>query len=563
MSVIKEQLATLFSQDVEVVNNDIYQVILPYRYSFHERDQIREHFLGVMGDLKNEDKFYVLVSHTCVHYPEASEGKEFQLIYIFLNPEAHCRLIVKVNVSQKESIISLRSLWPSIKTMEEEVHQDFGVKYFVARGAVNLQDEAATPYMRKERRIDELERTNNVSSFPKFQMPLKPTLEESGLKWRRFGPFSEELAGPDRLDVLFNEEEDYVHTCHLHSGLYKRFIEKKSEKQDIHHLGLVMMRLSSSHSLFYSLLLTEAVEKMAAIYVPLRAQALRMMLCEMGRIRSHLTSMNACLSVLGFDFEAQLVRRILSQAYDIDKMYSERQKNYSPFTIGGVISDIPNGWMTEFLSFGKELTRTLEQIKFYIFRNPDMIRLTNRSSIEPSQALELGLVGPVLRSCGVNYDLRKHSPSYLYGDVDFETPLGIAGTNYDRFLVRVEETFQSLSIIQQLLNSLPRGDIYNRDHAFHRAYLRPLKKDIHSKSFYNEMDTLLPRGEIHHYLEGPEGEIGLYFVSQGEGYPYRLHFKSPSLCHSQAYPLLTSRDSIENCFISLKSMNIDSWEIDR
>jgi NADH:ubiquinone oxidoreductase subunit D/NADH:ubiquinone oxidoreductase subunit C len=563
MMDIDSKLKKLFDCDDVVASDGFYHVNLTYGYSYEDRDNIKADMLSKLNILKNNYKFYVLVDHTCSHNPGRQDHKDHTLVYQFLNLESHYRLQISVALKYNEFMISFREVWPSVTVMEEELNKSFGIQYFISRQDNQLErfDKGNTP-MRKGKSYQQ-DLNGEKAPRPTYVMPLKPSSLESHLEWKSYGPFDHRYSRKQRMDVLINEEEGYVEEGHLTFGFYKRNIEKNSEKLNVFELELMLMRFSSEHSLFYSLLFAETIEKMSLITVPVKAQVLRMVLCEVVRVRSHLNNMTKFLSMLGFDFEANLIRQSLVYVYKVERYYGQTQQFHSPFLIGGLRNDIPDGWVTEFFNFSKELTHHLTQVKDYVYRHPDMITMCQQKGISASEALDYALTGPSLRSCGVNYDLRKKQSNYLYDDIDFDVPLGINGTNYDRFIVRVEETFQSLSMIHQLLNSIPRGPIYNREHAYHRPYLKSQKQDPTSRSYYGQNVPDLPVGELYHYLEGPEGEIGLYLTSKGKDTPYRFHLRSPSTFHGQVFPKLTKSLSKQNCFVSLMSLNIDSWEVDR
>lgn len=194
-----------------------------------------------------------------------------------------------------------------------------------------------------------------------------------------------------------------------------------------------------------------------------------------------------------------------------------------------------------------------------------MDRTIHTGPISAERALSYGFTGPNLRATGVDYDVRVSSPYSSYQDFDFMVPIGTAGDTYDRFMVRQHEVWESLKIIEQAYKNLPDGPF----HADVPEFYLPEKADV-----YNNMEALIyhfkivmgetdvPKGEVYHCVEGGNGELGFYLVSDGGRTPYRLHFRRPCFIYYQAYPEMIKGGMISDAVLTMCSMNVIAGELD-
>jgi NADH-quinone oxidoreductase subunit D len=196
-----------------------------------------------------------------------------------------------------------------------------------------------------------------------------------------------------------------------------------------------------------------------------------------------------------------------------------------------------------------------------IFRD----RIQNVGAISSTRAIAYGFTGPNLRATGVDYDVRVNEPYSSYEDFEFEIPIGHKGDTFDRFMVRNGEVWESLKIIQQAIENLPEGPYYaDEDH-----YYLPPKKEVYSsmealiyhfKIVMGEIDA--PVGEVYHAVEGGNGELGFYLISDGGRTPYRLHFRRPSFIYYQAYPEMCKGLTISDAVVIMSSLNVIAGELD-
>ena len=219
----------------------------------------------------------------------------------------------------------------------------------------------------------------------------------------------------------------------------------------------------------------------------------------------------------------------------------------------------PLGWGTECLEVAKYIHKILDQTGANLMRSPSWMSVTSGCPMSAGAALDYGFSGPNLRACGVNYDTRKVNPKYFYEDVDFDVPLGIDGTTYDRFLVRLEEVKQSLRIINQVLDHLPAGELLNSDH-------RMTDSLVTGGSKVQNLDyrkAQVSPGHTYSTVGASEGEIGLSLKVNEEGGIDHFHIRSASLAHMSAFASMTKGQDLSCALVAFSSLNIDAWEMDR
>jgi NADH-quinone oxidoreductase subunit D len=234
--------------------------------------------------------------------------------------------------------------------------------------------------------------------------------------------------------------------------------------------------------------------------------------------------------------------------------------------VGGMERDFSNEAVRKIKAMLTSLPAVLKEFENLFNRNRIfMDRTINVGAISAERALSYGFTGPNLRAAGVDYDVRVMNPYSSYEDFDFIIPIGQSGDTYDRFMVRNEEMWQSLKIIEQAMNNIPEGPYYADAPEF---YLPP-KKEVyqnmealiyHFKIVMGEIDA--PVGEVYHAVEGGNGELGFYLISDGGRAPYRLHFRRPSFIYYQAYPEMCKGSTISDAILTMSSLNVIAGELD-
>ena len=349
-------------------------------------------------------------------------------------------------------------------------------------------------------------------------------------------------------------------------GYIHRAFEKLAERRPYSQITPITDRLNYCSSPINNIGWEMTVEKLIGVDIPKRVQYMRVIIMELARIADHLI----CNSVIGVDAGA-----LTSFFYP----FSEREKIYELYEemsgarlttnmgrIGGFERDFTPVFHQKLQSFLKTFPKAFEEFDSMLARNRIfMDRTKGAGPISAERALSYSFSGPNLRAAGVDYDVRVMSPYSSYEDFDFIIPVGVNGDTYDRFMVRQEEIRQSLRIIEQAYKNLPEGD-YKAD--LPDFYL-PAKSDV-----YNNMEALiyhfkivmgeieLPVGEVYHAVEGGNGELGFYLISDGGRTPHRLQFRRPCFIYYQAYPEMIKGLPISDAVLTLSSINVIAGELD-
>jgi NADH-quinone oxidoreductase subunit D len=326
-------------------------------------------------------------------------------------------------------------------------------------------------------------------------------------------------------------------------GYLHRGIEKLAEERT--YTGVIPLtdRLDYISSMSNNLAYVLAVEKLAGIKVPERAEYLRVIMAELQRIANHLIATGSFFNDCGAYFTPFLhMYREREKIVDLFEMVSGQRLTYNYMRVGGVSQDIPE----EFLP---ALDRFLEQMPRYIYEYDQFLKeneiLLARSKgvgiLTKEKAIDCSITGPVLRASGVKWDLRKADPYSVYDRFEFDIPTGSAGDCYDRYRVRIEEMRQSLRIIEQALKQLPSGPV--------RAEVPHLVRP--------------PVGEAYAHIESPKGELAFYLVSDNSIAPYRCHIRPTSLLNLSALRDMAIGWKIADLIIIFGSIDICLGEVDR
>ena len=287
---------------------------------------------------------------------------------------------------------------------------------------------------------------------------------------------------------------------------------------------------------------------------------------ELARIADHIV----CNSVIAVDTGALTgflyVFQWREKIYEIYEQICGARLTTNIGRIGGFERDFTDDVNRRINEFIEEFPAALKEFEKMVMRNRIfMDRTINVGSITAEKALNYGFTGPNLRAAGVDYDVRVMTPYCSYNDFDFVIPVGTQGDTYDRFCVRQEEMWQSLSIIKQAMQKMPKGNYFADVPEF---YLPP--KD----AVYNTMEGLIwhfkivmgevdvPKGQVYQCVEGGNGELGFYLVSDGGRQPYRLHFRRPCFIYYQAYTEMIKGSMLSDAIITLSSMNVIAGELD-
>ena len=355
-------------------------------------------------------------------------------------------------------------------------------------------------------------------------------------------------------------------------GYIHRAFEKIAERRPLYQITPLTDRLNYCSSPINNMGWHITCEKLLGVKIPKRVDYLRVIIMELARISDHLI----CNSIVGVDSGAFSGFLYLMQFRElIYEIYEEICGSRLTTTIGRIGGFERNFTPTAFEKlekFLKEYPKQLKEFENLFNRNRIfMDRTIGCGPISAERALNYGFTGPNLRASGVDYDVRVHTPYSSYQDFDFTIPVGSTGDCYDRFLVRNEEMWQSLSIIEQAYKKVQefKGAEAEVFHADAPAYYLPEKKDVYTKMealiyhFKIVMgETEMPVGEVYSSVEGGNGELGFYLISDGGRTPYRLHFRRPCFIYYQAFEELVKGSMLSDAVITMSSLNLIAGEMD-
>jgi NADH-quinone oxidoreductase subunit D len=349
---------------------------------------------------------------------------------------------------------------------------------------------------------------------------------------------------------------------YLHRG-YEKLAENMSYHEFIPHTDRLDYLSPLANNVAYVL----AVEKLAGIEAPPRAQYLRVVCAELARIASHLV----WLGTMAMDVGAVTVLlwgfREREKLQDIWDVLTGVRFTTSFTRVGGMANDITGEAITMIRTFLDSFPAALSESTRLLVRNRIFIdRCENVGYISKEAAINLGLTGPMLRACGVGHDLRRDEPYLVYKDLEFDVPVYNDGDVLSRFYVRIEEMKESVRILRQALEKMPAGPVNAAD---------PKRVLPKKERTYGKMEELIhdfmivnfginpPIGEIYHAIEGSKGELGFYIVSHGEGYPWRLKIRSPSFANLQSLPPMLKGGMISDVVAVIGSIDPVMGEADK
>lgn len=359
---------------------------------------------------------------------------------------------------------------------------------------------------------------------------------------------------------------EIIHDAVPTLGYIHRAFEKLAERRPYAQITPITDRLNYCSSPINNMGWHMTVEKLIKVEIPKRAEYMRVIVMELSRIADHII----CNTIIGQDTGGTTGFLYLFQwrehIYDIFESICGARLTTNICRIGGFERDWSQTTWDKINLFIKDFPKALNEFNALLMRNKIfMDRTINCGPITSKMALEYSFTGPNLRAAGIDYDVRVANPYSSYQDFEFKIPIGTSGDTYDRFTVRDEEMKQSLSIISQAIKNMPSGKV----HADIPDFFLPPKHEV-----YNNMEALIyhfkivmgetdvPKGEIYHCVEGGNGELGFYLISDGGRTPFRLHFRRPCFIYYQAYPEMIKGAMLSDAIITMSSMNVIAGELD-
>ncbi|MCW3127487.1 MAG: nuoD [Bacteroidetes bacterium] len=350
-------------------------------------------------------------------------------------------------------------------------------------------------------------------------------------------------------------------------GYIHRAFEKIAENRPFYQITPLTDRMNYCSSPINNMGWWLTVEKLLGIEIPKRVQYMRVIVMELARIGDHLI----CNSILGVDSGAFTgflhIFTYREHIYEIFEEICGARLTTNMGRMGGFERDWSDATWAKLNKFMKDFPAAWEEFDALLTRNTIfMHRCINVGPISAEKAITYGFTGPNLRAAGVDYDIRTATPYSSYEDFEFDIPVGKTGDTYDRYMVRQQEVRESLKIIRQALDKMPKEGGY---HADVPDYYLPPKQEV-----YTNMEALIyhfkivmgeipvPKGEVYSCVEGGNGELGFYLISDGSRVPYRLHFRRPCFIYYQAFTEMVKGCYLSDAILILSSLNVIAGEID-
>ncbi len=517
---------------------------------------------------------------TRLQTPPDHPACDFALVYHLLSYERNADIRLKTALTgDSPTVQTITDLWPAANWYEREVWDMFGIGF---DGHPRL-DRILMPRWWQGHPLRKGHPARATEMEP-FHLPeSRVELEESELEFRpqdyglpeagdhsdymflNLGPHHPGTHGLLRIVLQLAGEE--ILNAVPDIGYHHRGVEKMAERQTYHTFIPYTDRIDYLAGVQNNLPYVLAVEKLAGIEVPDRAQVIRVMLCELFRIINHLVYLGTMGSDVGAMSPVFFTFTDREEAFDIIEAICGGRMHPEWFRIGGVAEDLPKGWkhlIDEFVRYLRPRIREYDKmlVRNAIFRG----RTVGVGPVTQEEALDWGVTGPNLRATGMAWDFRKQRPYSGYDQFDFEVPTADGGDCYARVLIRMEEMRQSLRIVEQAAANMPEGH-YRSDH--------PLAMPPRKEGTMVAIETLInhflavswghpvPMGEAHVGTEAPKGNNGYYVVSDGGTHPYRVRIRTPSFAHLQTLPLLSRGFMISDLLAVLGSIDFVLGDVDR
>jgi NADH-quinone oxidoreductase subunit D len=349
---------------------------------------------------------------------------------------------------------------------------------------------------------------------------------------------------------------------YLHTG-----IEKTCEDKAYWKAIPVVERMDYLAYFFNAQAFCGAVEALVGVEVPKRAQYLRVIHLELNRIMSHLVWLGTSALDLGAISMFWYCFREKEKILDLFEYSTGQRMHTRYFQVGGVIEDIPRGWVEKVRSFTADMPNRVNQYAAILDRNEIVLqRLRHTGVVDEQTLLDLGVTGPLLRATGNPWDLRKAAPYSCYEDFEFKIPVGTVGDNYDRYRVRLAEMVESVRIIDQALDGLPEGPYITGDRKVALPPRHELATSMEALIHHFKLVTegfRVPPGEIYYPIEGPRGELGCFVRADGSAKPARVHMREPSFIMMPALAEMARDGYIADLIASLGMLDPIIGGVDR
>lgn len=534
---------------------------------------------------KLEDPFEFLFDLTAVdettrQHITVAQRLDFTVVYLFRSYARNCDIRIKVPLSASEkNLTSVTSIWPNANWYEREVWDLFGIEFsghpclrrimmpttWKGHPLLKTHPARATEMGQYSLPDDIRDLEQEALKFNPAEWGLKPKGSPEEFMWLNLGPNHPSVHGVFRIMLQLNGEEIIEAVPDI--GYHHRGAEKMAERQSWHSYIPYTDRIDYLGGVMNNLPYVMAIEKLAGIEVPERVKVIRVMMSEVFRILSHLLFYGTFAQDIG------ALSPIFYMFVDREKLFAiveaitGARMHPSWFRIGGLASDLPQGWDKMFLQWLDEMpARMLDYDKMVMQNSILKQRTVGVGAYDTKTAIEWGVTGPGLRATGFGWDLRKERPYCGYENFEFDIPVGTRGDCYDRCAVRVEEIRQSLRIIRQCVENMPEGP-YKAEHILTTPPVKDrTMQDIDSliPHFLGmSWGPVIPAGEMMSEVEATKGSNAYYITSDASTMSYRTHIRTPSFPHLQMIPVMARGQMIADLIATIGSIDFVMADVDR
>ncbi|GIR09687.1 MAG: NADH-quinone oxidoreductase subunit D [Alphaproteobacteria bacterium] len=380
-----------------------------------------------------------------------------------------------------------------------------------------------------------------------------------------FGP--QHPAAHGVLRLVLEMDGEVVERADPHIGLLHRGTEKLIENKTYLQAMPYFDRLDYVSPMVQEHAFVLAAEQLLSLEIPERALWIRVLFDEITRILNHALQIGAQGLDLGATTPFLWLFEEREKLMSFYEAVSGARFHAAYYRIGGVHQDIPEQTLNDIADWSKGFHKIINDIEGLLDENRIFKQRTvDIGVVSKKEALDWGFTGPMLRGSGVAWDLRKHEPYAIYDKVDFDIPIGKNGDCYDRYLIRMEEMKQSLKIINQVLDKMPKGEVINDNPRISPPKRNTMKSSMESLISHFKLYTegvRVPEGSVYRAVEAPKGEFGVYLVSDGTNKPYRCKIRAPGFAHLQGLDFMTKGHQLADLVACIATMDVVFGEIDR
>lgn len=493
--------------------------------------------------LVKEDLNYLYFIEALVLTNPSDTDFDFELDIIVANLESHQRLHLHVQFNKTEIIPSIVNFYPASLFALREQSDLYDFKLDTTLESLFITQK------NKNILFENWSLQEKIQPFTAPKLPYNPNKSEApypqeSWRWKHGDLYSKDTLG--KFEAFYCLDPFKLVNVKIRLGSYFKGIESLLSQKNHKHITYLLEEVNQLASPFYSGAWAINIEEILKLEITERAKGLRIVLWELSRISEHLFVIYEMCQLLQLN-ESLFFLDAFERISELFEGLSGSRYGKGMIKIGGMNFDIPAGWIIEFQAFNKLFLKNISIYHQHLISNAKFRTLINHHQVSSHSVLQYGVSGPSLRAAGINYDLRKSRPLYFYQDIDFDVPVGVHGTSFDRYLIRYEEMIQSSRIITQVLDNLPLGriDLGVDDREWEQT-LRARPKEFH-----------------YFALEAPNGETGVVYAQGENALIKRLKIKSPSLFLAQALGEFLKGIDEKSIPVALASLGIREREMER